>query len=245
MSTSYDAIAEVYDADMGASMTLPDTACYLRHAAAADGPVLELGCGTGRVLAALREAGIDAIGVDRSVPMLRLAAHRLDDARPLLCMDLRHLGLRAEFSLALLPYSLATYLLDDADWVQLACGLRHALRRGAKIVVDAFVPQPGVADGLWRRDYARRLDGRWLVRHKAVHAEPGGLNRIVRRYRCSGRFDGRTCITDERIRPFQPAQLVECVERFLGPVQAMEYDYGTCVNPLHARHCTVIARLAD
>ena len=46
-------------------------------AAAASGPVLELGCGSGRVLFPLAEARYEATGVDLSQPMLEVATSRL------------------------------------------------------------------------------------------------------------------------------------------------------------------------
>lgn len=56
-----------------------------------DAPVLELGCGHGRLQAALAARGIRAIGLDRSAAMLRRAAAGLPlirgDARALPCSD--------------------------------------------------------------------------------------------------------------------------------------------------------------
>ena len=50
-----------------------DIAFFRRLAVAADGPTLELGCGSGRVTIPLAEAGVDIVGLDRSTAMLRLA----------------------------------------------------------------------------------------------------------------------------------------------------------------------------
>src|SRR4051812_6024508 len=53
---------------------------YVQHAQAMDPekqlPVLELGCGTGRIAVALAEAGVRVIGVDSSEAMLELCAKR-------------------------------------------------------------------------------------------------------------------------------------------------------------------------
>jgi SAM-dependent methyltransferase len=236
---NYDQIAAIYDADMGASMTLPDVDYYLRAARACGGPVLELGCGTGRILAALIAAGVDAAGIDRSAPMLAQARRRCGARARLLQMDMRALAFDGDFALALLPYSLVTYLLDDVDWAALAAGLRRALRADARIVIDAFVPQSGLADVGWIRDYARPVAGHWLVRHKRVHREADGCRRIERRYRMDGAFAGRTLVTDERIRPYTPAQLVAQVERHLGPVRAVDYDYAPGRGADGARFCTL------
>jgi SAM-dependent methyltransferase len=242
---SYDRIAPIYDADMGASMTLPDVAYYLRAARACAGPVVELGCGNGRILCALIGAGIDAVGIDRSAPMLHQARRRCGGDVRLLRMDMRQLALDGDFALALLPYSLITYLLDDADWAALAAGLRRALRRDGRVVVDAFIPQDGLAGAGWVRDYARAFDGQWLVRHKRVHREADGCHRIQRRYRLRGAFGGRTLVTAERIRPYAPAQLVALIERHLGTVCAIDYDYTPGRGADGARFCTITAQCVD
>ncbi len=235
----YDAIAPIYDADMGASMNLPDLAWYVKAARAVNGPVLELGCGNGRVLAALRSAGIEALGIDLSLPMLRRARERCGPSVALAQMDLRKLSLRADFALVLLPYSLVTCLRNDEDWRQLANGLREALRPGASVILDAFIPRPALTDSGWLRDYARWLGVRWLVRHKRISTLADGCHRIERRYRCRGAFGGRTLHTSEIIRPYSPVELQRQAERFLGPVLNVEYDYGVGAGAAQERFCTI------
>jgi ubiquinone/menaquinone biosynthesis C-methylase UbiE len=83
MSTNYDRIARFYDVDMAQNMPFDDAGFYAEQCAAAAGPVLELGCGNGRILLRLLERGIDAWGVDSSAQMLaelrRKAAERCAD----------------------------------------------------------------------------------------------------------------------------------------------------------------------
>jgi SAM-dependent methyltransferase len=57
-----------------------DLAVYVALARRFGGPVLELGCGTGRVLLALAAAGFQCTGVDSSAAMLRRAHERLQQA---------------------------------------------------------------------------------------------------------------------------------------------------------------------
>ena len=47
-----------------------DLEFYLREAQNAKGPVLEVACGTGRILLSLVEEGIEATGMDISKPMI-------------------------------------------------------------------------------------------------------------------------------------------------------------------------------
>ncbi|MGE4070615.1 MAG: methyltransferase domain-containing protein [Lysobacterales bacterium] len=236
---SYDQIAPIYDADMGASMALPDVGYYLDQARLANGPLLELGCGSGRVLQALLDDGLAAVGIDRSLPMLQQARARCGSEASLLQMDMRQLALRGRFALALLPYSLVTYLLDEADWQGLAAGLSQTLKERARIIVDAFIPRPLLADGRWMRDYARRHQGRWLVRHKRIQPLNDGSHRIERRYRLAGAFHGRTLCTREQIRAYTPAQLQALCGRHLGRVSAIAWDYGQAASAEDARFCTL------
>lgn len=236
---SYDQIAPIYDADMGASMGLPDVRYYLEQARLASGPVLELGCGSGRVLQALLADGVDAVGVDRSLPMLHQARARCGSEALLLQMDMRHLALRGQFGLVLLPYSLATYLLGESQWQALAAGLSDALAAGSRIIIDAFIPRPQLADGRWMRDYARRYQGRWLVRHKRIQLLSDGSHWIERHYRLTGAFNGRTLCTREQIRAYAPAQLEALCERYLGRVTRIDWDYGLSASAADASFCTL------
>lgn len=239
----YDRIASIYDLDMGASMRLDDVGHYRQLALAASGPVLELGCGTGRILAALARAGVDAWGVDRSLPMLRRARSRCGPAARLIQADMRALPLRGGFALAILAYSLPTLLLDEADWRNLARGLRAALRPDGQVVLDAFIPQPALADRGWLRDYARRAGDHWLVRHKRISTCADGSHRIERRYRLRGQFAGRTLCTSERIRPLAPEQLIALGRAHFGALQQLSFDYLPGGPRRGARFCTAVFRL--
>ncbi len=65
-------------------------------------PVLELGCGTGRVLLPLRQQGINVIGLDLEPAMLAVLKTQ-DPAAPVLAADLRQFHFSTLFPLILLP----------------------------------------------------------------------------------------------------------------------------------------------
>jgi len=76
MTDSYDHLAPLYDLiNAGVQDDLP---FYLALVAEMGGPVLELGCGSGRTLIPLAEAGYDVVGLDSSPAMLERARTRLE-----------------------------------------------------------------------------------------------------------------------------------------------------------------------
>ncbi len=242
---SYDAIAEVYATDMGRSMPFDDVAFYRDLAAAHAGPVLELGCGTGRILIELLAAGVEAFGIDRSLPMLARLC-RDAQARGLMPRvaqsDLRALGVGGHFGTILLPYSLVTYLTEPAQASAVLRELRTRLASGGRIVLDAFVPQPvqGFAD--FRLDYRRPHADGLLEREKRIAVRADGCNRIERRYR---RYagDGLLCeefVTDETIRPYTPADLAALAGSAGLGVRSWHWDYGTRRDAVGARFASLV-----
>ena len=57
------------------------------------GPGLDLGCGDGRHLQLVRQAGQEAVGLDLSAHLLALAVDRIGAGAPLVRGDMRHLPL--------------------------------------------------------------------------------------------------------------------------------------------------------
>jgi SAM-dependent methyltransferase len=77
----WDEYAPFYDWENARTLGRRDVPFWRRIAARADGRVLELGCGTGRVSVPLAKAGVDLVGIDRSAVMLAKARQRADALR--------------------------------------------------------------------------------------------------------------------------------------------------------------------
>jgi SAM-dependent methyltransferase len=72
----WDEYAPFYDWENARTLGRRDVPFWRRVAEAAQGSVLELGCGTGRVSVPLARGGVDLVGIDRSASMLARAARR-------------------------------------------------------------------------------------------------------------------------------------------------------------------------
>src|SRR4029077_2093045 len=80
MSTAIDyrqVSAKYYDDAYATKEDLPDLEFYVDMAKANGGPVLELACGTGRILLPIAREGISIHGVDNSLPMLNVLQDKL------------------------------------------------------------------------------------------------------------------------------------------------------------------------
>jgi ubiquinone/menaquinone biosynthesis C-methylase UbiE len=142
------------------------------------GPLLELGCGTGRISLPLARAGVDLVGIDRSAPMLARAAQRRrrlrTGGRPdLVRGDIRALPFEANsFSTVLAPYGILQSLLRDRDLKATLESVARVLRRGGQFGVDLVPDVPN-----WReyRDKiqlrGRTTGGAHLTLIESVHQD--------------------------------------------------------------------------
>ena len=124
-----------------------DVAFYVDAARESRGPVLELGCGTGRVLIPTARAGIEIMGLDASEGMLDACRRRLRDEPPdvqrrasLQRGDMRDFELGRTFRLVTIPFRPFQHLVTVQE--QLAClaAVRRHLEPDGRLVFDVFNP---------------------------------------------------------------------------------------------------------
>lgn len=244
---SYDAIADVYDTEMGRSMPFDDVDWYRALCLREGGRVLELGCGTGRILIELLRSGVDAVGADRSLPMLarlRRDAEKYTLSPRVAQMDIAAPALTDSFRVVLLPYSLLTYLREPGVVGQALSSLAALLEPGGCMVLDAFVPQPVESFADFRLDYRRPHEGGFLERRKRISANIDGTNRIERLYTL---FDGDNIaaaefVTDETIRPYCAEELVRLGSSANLAVESCHWDYDARAQVEGARFATIVLR---
>jgi SAM-dependent methyltransferase len=135
------------------------------------GAVLEVGCGTGRILLPIARAGCTITGIDSSPTMLERCRGKVSGglAVTLRQVDMRDFDLGTTFALIIAPFRVVQHLTTIEDQLKfLATIHRHLAPRG-RFVFDAFNPRFDKlvgADGVEREDTPeqRLPDGRTFRR---------------------------------------------------------------------------------
>jgi SAM-dependent methyltransferase len=142
----YAFIADLYDYVVP-YRERPDVSFYVEHARQAGGPVLELGCGTGRILLPTARAGMRIVGLDLSPHMLDVCRSRLAAEPPavrsnahLVGGDMRSFDLDRSFALVTIPFRAFLHLLTvEEQTACLRCVHRHLIG-GGLLAFDLFNP---------------------------------------------------------------------------------------------------------
>lgn len=153
----WDEYAPFYDWENTQTVGRRDVPFWKRLASVVRGPVLELGCGTGRVTFPLAREGISMVGVDRSAEMLRRAARRRRHTRRRLAVqlvrgDIRRLPFHDRaFPLAIAPYGILQSLLHERDLATTLRAVARVLAPGATFGLELVAELPS-----WK-EYSKRV----------------------------------------------------------------------------------------
>ncbi|HVU52051.1 MAG TPA: class I SAM-dependent methyltransferase [Polyangia bacterium] len=156
-----------------------DVRFYRMLAEERGGPVLDLGCGTGRLLVPLLGDGHVVVGVDHAPAMLSRAASRVARLPPsrrrralLVRGDLARLPLAASarFAFAVVAFHGIQHLVDDDALSTLLARARDALIPGGWLAFDVFAPDPAFL----ARVVAAGPERRW---HRTLFRHPTGGRR--------------------------------------------------------------------
>ncbi len=149
-----------------------DVPLYQTFAEAADGPLLEIGCGTGRLLPPLAQAGHPLTGLDLSETALTIAhdkikAAGLTEQITLRQADMRHFDLAdKQFALTLIPLNTLMHCHTTADQLATLQTIHRHLRPGGQLIIDLFYPDPTLL---------AEVDGRLYLEAEAVDERSGRL----------------------------------------------------------------------
>ena len=124
-----------------------DEAFYVEEAVKAGGPVLELGCGTGRITIPIAEAGVPIVGLDQAPAMLEVARRKIaglpeETGRRIQIFegDMRVFDLERRFPLAIIPYRAFLHMMTDDDQRRALTRIREHLADGGRLVFNVFDP---------------------------------------------------------------------------------------------------------
>ncbi len=186
----------------------------------ASGTILDLACGSGRLLVPLARDGHSVVGIDRSLEMLRAAAGRIGRMSPsrrrrctLVRADLRAYNLHAKASLAIAAFHSVQHLLGDEDFLAFLRTTRANLMQGGWLAFDVLPP-----DAVWLGRDPNRRWGRTTFRH------PVTRKRLV--YTTNHAFDPAARLlhmrlyyqpVDEKGRPAGPERRIRLCHRQLWP----------------------------
>ena len=144
---TYRFIAEFYDA-VPAYASRPDIAFYVAEAQRGAGPVLELGCGTGRVLLEVARAGLSITGLDLSPAMLDRCRARVAREPAAVRERVRlvehsfvDFDLGQRFATVTMPFRPFQHLLDPAAQLSCLAAIARHLEPAGRLVLDLFNPK--------------------------------------------------------------------------------------------------------
>lgn len=144
----WDDYARFYDWENARTMGRKDVRFWQDFARREGGPVLELGCGTGRILMPVARTGVPVVGVDRSEAMLAFArrrARRLPKGRRpgIVRADIRSLPFADRaFSAVMAPYGILQSLTGERDLAATLSEAARVLDRGGALGVDLVPDLP-------------------------------------------------------------------------------------------------------
>jgi SAM-dependent methyltransferase len=131
----------IYDLETGEHDVADSILLNLADQAA--GPILELGCGTGRLTIPLAKRGLDLTGLD-------ILPHMIDRAREKaagldirwICDDVRHFQLDGRYGLIFTAGAVLQHLLRRVDQEAMLARVGEHLAPGGRFVLDASFKRP-------------------------------------------------------------------------------------------------------
>lgn len=193
------------------------------------GRILDLGCGTGRYLRAIQDRGVRPVGIDLSMPLLKIARSRLVDIS-LVRADMRCLPIRGgSFAGVLLMFTTFGYFDTREEDLMVLREVARVLAGGGRFVLD-FVNGRHIRDRLVTRSgrLIREMcaeEKRWI--------DPAGPF-LCKETRLGPMRNGTYKTYRERLHLYEPSELEQMLieagfrvmDRF-GDYQARAFDPET------------------
>lgn len=176
-ATYGDLTADVYD-DLYAGAFDTDGAVDTLEDLTGDGDLLDLGCGTGRLLVPLAERGVRVEGIEASPAMIdRLRARRGGHDIPVHQGDFADVAAAGRYNVIVVAVSTLFMLADQQAQLRCMANSAKRLAEGGSFIVEAFVPDSRRYDSSGRRTEIRHFSDERL---HIVHSEHDPLGQRVR-----------------------------------------------------------------
>ena len=148
-----------------------DLAFYVDLARASRGPVLEVACGTGRILLPTAAAGVDIDGIDLEPAMiarLKAKAEATGLKVKVAVADMRDFTMPRRYSLITIPFRAFMHLPDSEDQIRALRCIREHLEPEGALVMNMFYPNHAYIAAhrdqrMFEREFAHPATGRTVA----------------------------------------------------------------------------------
>ncbi|MCP4129895.1 MAG: class I SAM-dependent methyltransferase [bacterium] len=197
-----------------------DIKFYLRQISFYGEPVLELGCGTGRITIPIAEAGYDITGLELLSPMVDHAKKKAADkglSIEFIRADCRDFNLERKFNCVIFPFNALQHLSDDESLEAALANVKKHLAPEGLFVIDVMNPDPDLPEMTHDRRFpiTEYIDpygkGRVIVNMSSLYDSENELENIKWYYKIKGQKE--EVVVDYSLRVFYPERLNSILEQ--------------------------------
>src|SRR5215469_9238619 len=180
--------AKYYDEAYATKEDLVDRDFYVDLAKRVGGPVLELACGTGRILLPIAREGIAIHGVDLSGAMLNVLRNNLKrepkDVRELVSVvegDMRNFRSNRQYPLVIIPFRPLQHMYTVEDQLAALNTAAFHLEEDGVLAFDVFFPrfastQSGIGEESLELEWPLKSEAGTIVRRLLFEVAPDKIN---------------------------------------------------------------------
>ncbi len=178
----YNSFAEIYDSVyLG---TEGDLDFYVNETKKIKGNVLEIACGTGRILLPLLKKGVNIEGIDLSARMLDVLnkkAKSLHLKPKVWEADMRNFNAKKKYDLIIVPYRAFNHIETSADQIKTLKNFKKHLKEQGKLIINFFYPSFTVMakrNGVKTKRDTVKINGVKYFRQEQIQYEP--MKQLIR-----------------------------------------------------------------
>ncbi len=120
-----------------------DISFYINIAREVGGDILEIACGSGRILIPMAKKGINVVGFDNSMTMLRLADKKITQNRlkkkiQIFLADMTDFALKKKFNMAFVAYNTFNHIISHEKQINTLMAVNNSLISGGTFVMEVI-----------------------------------------------------------------------------------------------------------